>query len=63
MEVVCTFPGTGASRQRVPAMLPAVIIGIQQGRLDAEQAVAGEMAPQQRGPRRTSGQWNFKLAE
>jgi hypothetical protein len=62
-EAVCRFPGAGSQRQTVPAALPAVEIGIQQGTLDGEQAVVGEMPAQTRGPRTTTGDWSFKLAQ
>jgi hypothetical protein len=42
-------------------MLPAIVIGIQEGRLDADQAVVGEMTPVQRGPLTTTGHWSFSL--
>ena len=60
---VCRIPGAGTTRQKMPAMLSAVEIGIQQGTLNAEQAVVGEMAPQQRGPRTITGNWSFKLPQ
>jgi hypothetical protein len=63
MEAVCNFPGGNTVRQQVPAMLPAVTIGIQQGMLNADQAVVGEMVPQQRGPRTTTGNWSFTPAQ
>lgn len=50
-------------RQKTPAMLPAIIIGIQEGRLDADQAVVGEMPPMQRGPLTTTGHWSFSLPQ
>jgi hypothetical protein len=62
-DAVCRIPGTGTTRQKVPAMLSAVTIGIQQGTLNEERAVVGEMPPQQRGPLTTTGNWSFKLAQ
>ena len=62
-EGVCRFPGAGSRRQTVPAALPAVEIGIQQGTLDGERAVVGEMPAQTRGPRTTTGNWSFKLVQ
>jgi len=62
-DAVCRIPGTGTTRQKVPAMLSAVTVGIQEGRLNEERAVVGEMAPQQRGPLTTTGNWSFKLAQ
>lgn len=62
-EGVCRFPGGGSQRQTVPAALSAVEIGIQQGTLNGEQAVVGEMPAQTRGPRTTTGEWSFKLAQ
>jgi hypothetical protein len=57
----CRIPGAGTTRQKIPAMLPAIVIGIQEGRLDADQAVVGEMTPVQRGPLTTTGHWSFSL--
>jgi len=57
----CRIPGTGTTRQKTPATLPAIVIGIQEGRLDADQAVVGEMPPVQRGPLITTGRWSFSL--
>jgi hypothetical protein len=51
------------TRQKTPAMLPAIMIGIQEGRLNADQAVVGEMPPMQRGPLTTTGQWSFSLPQ
>jgi hypothetical protein len=57
----CRLPGTGTTRQKTPATLPAIIIGMQEGRLDGDQAVVGEMPPVQRGPLTTTGRWSFSL--
>jgi hypothetical protein len=55
--------GRRTVRQKNPAMLPAIMIGIQEGRLNADQAVVGEMPPMQRGPLTTTGQWSFSLPQ
>ncbi len=62
-DVTCNFPGGRSVTQSTPAMLPAVVIGVQQGTLTPERGVVGEMPPQQRGPLRTTGKWEFKLVE
>ncbi|HUQ50751.1 MAG TPA: hypothetical protein VM692_00930 [Gammaproteobacteria bacterium] len=63
VDAVCEFRGGRTARQRVPAMLPAVVIGIQQGTLNDEGAVIGEMTPQRRGPLTTTGNWTLKLPQ
>ena len=60
-NTVCRVGRT--TRQKTPAMLPAIMIGIQEGRLNADQAVVGEMPPMQRGPLTTTGNWSFSLPQ
>jgi len=60
-DSACRIPGTGTTRQKTPATLPAIVIGIQEGSLDADGAVVGEMTPVQRGPLTTTGRWSFSL--
>ena len=60
IDAVCRIRGAGTTRQKIPAMRPAVQIGRQQGRLNGDEAVVGDMAPIRRGPLEITGQWSFK---
>lgn len=62
-DAVCRFAGGRSTQQKVPAMLPAVTMGNQEGTLNAERAVVGEMAPVRRGAMTTTGSWSFAPAE
>jgi hypothetical protein len=60
VESVCTFPSGQVVRDSLPVNQVAVQIGVQQGRLNADQGVVGELAaPIRRGPRTISGNWSF----
>ncbi len=59
-DSTCRFP-TKVVRQKTPAMLPALIIGEQQGSMDSDRALKGEMTPQNQGPRTVTGKWEFRI--
>lgn len=50
--------------QQVPVKYSGVVLGRQQGKVDAEQSVVGHLAaPIRHGPRRITGNWSFKKAK
>jgi hypothetical protein len=58
-EAVCSFPNA-SSRQRQPVRHVSMVLGVQQGMVDHEQAVAGQLSsPIRRGPRSITGSWSF----
>jgi hypothetical protein len=61
-EAVCVSPMARATlRQKVHHV--SMVLGLQQGKLDAEQGVVGRLgAPIRRGPREVHGSWSFKKA-
>lgn len=59
-DTTCRFP-MKVVHQKTLAMLPALIIGEQQGTLDPDRAIKGEMTPQSHGPRRVTGEWEFRI--
>lgn len=59
-ESICTFPST-TTRQREQVRDVAVALGKQEGRLNSDQDVIGQLAaPIRRGPRVINGSWSFK---
>lgn len=59
-DTTCRFP-TKVVRQKTPAILPALIVGEQQGTLDSDRAIKGNMTPQSFGPRKVTGEWEFRI--
>jgi hypothetical protein len=60
VESVCTFPGGQVSRDHARVNEVAVQLGVQQGKLNAEEGVVGALpAPIRRGPRTITGSWSF----
>jgi hypothetical protein len=62
-ESTCTWPNV-AARDRVPVHSVSVVLGRQQGVVDEQQGIVGQLpAPIRRGPRTTTGSWSFKSPE
>lgn len=59
MDVHCTGPGID-HRMQVPVQYSAVVLGRQQGTIDPQRDIVGELrAPIRRGPRTITGNWSF----
>jgi hypothetical protein len=59
-ETTCVFPNL-AYTQAVEVRGVPIVLGTQQGQVDAEQNVRGRVSPPiWRGPRQVTGSWNFK---
>lgn len=60
VESVCTFPTGHVVRERLPVNQVALILGVHEGKLSAEDGIEGRLAaPIRQGPRSIDGNWSF----